>query len=70
MHFFLVVPTLDETEEASIIARLTKLHIQVAPGTNKAMTHIKLDTASSENNLMTIHQQLSRSGSYICVPLL
>ena len=49
MHFFLVGPKLDETEEASIIARLTKLHIQVAPGTNKAMTHIKLDTASSEN---------------------
>ena len=49
MHFFLVVPTLDETEEASIIARLTKLHIQVASGTSKAMTRIKLDTASSEN---------------------
>ena len=51
MHFFLVRPTLDETEEASIIARLTKLHIQVASGTSKAMTltHIKLDTASSEN---------------------
>ena len=52
MHFFLVVPTLDETEEASIIARLTKLHIQVAPGTNKAMTHIKLDTAVRINHAM------------------
>ena len=58
MHFFLVGPTLDETEEASIIARLTKLHIQVASGTSKAMTlthKIRHCFFWKLDNLMTIH---------------